>query len=110
MKQFSILLFLVMLLAGCSKIPSVEQEQIEVIIPYPNPSDNRVNLYVKNQEKVSYQIQVFNPKAKIIFEEDVPAGSVINSFSLDLSDHPKGSYQAIVKMNSVTYSQKFLKI
>jgi len=110
MKRFYIFLFLLILSVGCSKIPSVEQQEVLVMIVYPNPADSRINIHVRNDEMAAYLIQVFDPKADLIFEENVEAGNPKNSWSIDLTDRPKGSYQAILKKNGIVHSKKFLKI
>lgn len=95
---------------GCSKIPDPEPEGALVVMPYPSPADQRVNIHIENKELSAYLIQIFDPHADMIFEENVPAGDSKNSFSLDISGSAKGSYVVILKKNSIVYTKKFLKI
>lgn len=104
------LVFLLFLCTSCSKIPAVEREEVLVFVPYPNPAGDQLEIHVENDEMSAYLIKVFNPKADQIFEENVQAGDPKHSFLIDLRDKPKGSYQIILKKNSVVYSKNFVKI
>jgi hypothetical protein len=109
-KQLYIFLCLVCTCVSCGKMPDVEQEETLVLIPYPNPANERINIHIENDKRSAYVVQVFDPKADLIFEESVKTGDSKNSFSIDLRETSKGSYHFILKMNSAVYTKKFLKI
>ncbi|MCE7044321.1 T9SS type A sorting domain-containing protein [Dyadobacter sp. CY312] len=108
--RFRYLFLSFILLAACSKIPTVDPEGVLVVIPYPSPTSSSLNIHVQNTELSAYLIQIFDPKANIVLEENVSAGDSKHSFSVDLSSSPKGSYVVVLKKNAVVYTKKFLKV
>ena len=108
--KFLYLLLLLFLFASCSKIPTVERDEVLVVVPYPNPVGEVLAIHVENDEMTAYLIRIFNPKADHIFEENVQAGDPKHSFQIDLRGKPKGRYQIILTKNSFTYSKNFVKI
>jgi hypothetical protein len=79
-------------------------------MPYPTPAGSIVYIHVRNVNQIAYHIEVFDPEANSFFEESVPEGADRNSIALDLNNKSAGKYVVVLKMNSITYTEKFFKI
>lgn len=110
MKYIFPLLLLLAIGSGCSKVPDVEPNEVDIVMPYPTPAGSIIHIHVRNVNQSAYHIEVFDPEANSFFEESVPAGAARNSIALDLSSKSAGKYVVVLKMNSVTYTNKFFKI
>lgn len=109
MKQLILSFFLLLIFAGC-KAPDPNPEQVTAIIVYPNPAETLVSIHVRNPTLEAYQIQVFDPSAKLIIEQKIEAGDTTHNFTINLSDHKKGKYHVVfknAKENSTVYFLKY---
>lgn len=83
------------------------QEQLSSIIISPNPVTNQVNIQFKSNALGNLEISVSDMSGRLILKEDnLNVNEGMNTFSLDLSDHPKGIYNCTFKFNNVLSASK----
>lgn len=95
-------------LISCNDKPEVEPIRSHVLRVFPNPAFHATQISVDNNQNKPYVLQVFDTKGDLMLEQSIPDG--FNSVQLNLSDHPTGKYQVILRADQIVATCAFLKI
>ncbi|WP_353719355.1 T9SS type A sorting domain-containing protein [Dyadobacter sp. 676] len=93
---------------SCNNLPELKPEQALILTIYPNPGRERIWIYVKNDARSPFTLQIFDPEGKTIFEQEVPNGDATNGFRIDPNDFGTGAFHAVLRMDGAVYTQKFM--
>jgi hypothetical protein len=76
-----------------------ENEDASVFNVYPNPASGILNLSYTSKQNEKLNFRLIDPAGRIVFEKEIPAGSGLNSYSIDVSGFAKGIYSAVLNNN-----------
>lgn len=94
---------------GCNNPPEIDSEPAINVVVFPNPSRELVRVFVQNQTRSPFLLQIFDPNGKVFYEENVPGGGNSNpDFIISVLDHGTGAFHAAVHKDGSVYTQKFL--
>ena len=82
-----------------------ETEKTSKIVVFPNPAGNTLN--VKNIEKGSYHVQIFDLIGRVVLEKQIILNN--KNFTLDISTIPFGVYILQLKKGDAFYVKRFIK-
>ena len=74
---------------------------------YPNPVVNELHISFDNPATVSFTVKVFDPNAIIIFEKSESLEQA--RYSVNLSDHSKGTYHVVIESRESTVIRRIFK-
>jgi hypothetical protein len=84
-------------------IYNCEDERIEKINIYPNPTSGKIQLSFENEQENNYSIKIEN-----VFGEEVYSSTKENNPIIDISNYTEGIYFVHITVNSQTIIQKIL--
>ena len=96
------------LLFGCNDKPEVQPANDDVLIIYPNPVAQVVNIQVSRDVNQPFTLSVFNTKGKQILEEK--AAIRPKYFYVNLGNEAKVKYQVILQASNFRANQEILKL
>ena len=80
------------------------------LVIFPNPVEDKLNLYFKLEKRGGYSLSIYNTEGKLMRQENGTGAFGKNTVSLNLSELSQGIY--VLKLQSGKYNQqtRFLKI
>ena len=83
---------------------------LNVLNPYPNPTDGDLTLPIVLDKNTEFKIELFNAFGQIISDEIIVEGfQGLNQITVPTSSLAKGSYIMKISLNEKTYVKKFQK-
>lgn len=107
MKYLYALLFTA-LFWSCNNPPEIKDEPVLTLVTYPNPSRELIRIYVKNDIRAQFTLQIFDPEGEVVYEGSVPEGDPTNDFVISVTDFGTGAFHAVLRMNGSVYTKKFM--
>jgi Secretion system C-terminal sorting domain len=105
---FFILLLITTINISCTKTPTIEVENNNTFIVYPNPCFDICNASLYNPSSSNYTITIFDTHGKEMKKvQDLTSSANIR---FDMSNEVEGKYIAIASNGINTYSVTFLKV
>lgn len=95
-------------LVACNDKPEVQPLKHEILSLYPNPTTDWFYIYLTTQTNEPFTLHVFNPKGKLIHEEEGNLGG--QTFTIDLRNEQEGNFQIILKTDDIIATQKLIKL
>ncbi len=85
-------------------------DNISVLNPYPNPTDDNITLPVILNRDAEYTLQLFDALGQIIMEEHTEKGVMgLNLIKIQTDTYRRGCYFLKITINDKIYLKKFLK-
>ncbi len=108
--RIQILVFGIIVLTACSCSDKVEVEALNngTLQTFPSPMDSNGFIFINHTSNEPGTLKVFDPKGKIILEEEVNTGT--HRYELIVIDRPSGKYQVVFVVGSIVISQTMIKI
>jgi hypothetical protein len=103
-------LILCAFLACSCEPPTAKVDNALLLYPYPNPTSERIDIYIDNDDLRGYIIEVLDPSAKVFAGDTVVAGEKQNFLRVGLKDRAKGKYSLILSKNGSVFTKTFMKI
>lgn len=103
-----LMLSICLLSEGCNNKPEVKPAPGISFSIAPNPATDAAYVYGTNPSSQPYVLQIYDTKGKKIAEQNFGTGTF--TYSLPLSDQPKGNYQIILKTPAGAFTKKLIKI
>ncbi|HEC44536.1 MAG TPA: T9SS type A sorting domain-containing protein, partial [Bacteroides sp.] len=86
------------------------QSGVNGLVVYPNPVQDRLNMYFHLEKMGGYSISIMNTEGRILKQESHQGSYGRNNLSTDLGDLPEGVYVLQLKYGQTLSSSRFLKI
>lgn len=107
-KSIITLLAGLIILISCNDKPEVQPLKQEILWVYPNPTTDWFNISIASKTNQPFTLHVFNPKGKLIHEEEGNLGG--QSYFIDLGNEQEGNFQIILKTDDIKATQKLIKL
>ena len=93
---------------SCILAISINESDIQenAIQVYPNPTNKFLNIKSKNDLPNILQIEIMDNLGRILYNKSEV--TVINSYSIDISEYPKGLYFAVFKFKTGLVTKKII--
>ena len=78
------------------------------ILLFPNPSNNELNIQIKNEDLSNISFEIYNTLGQLITSSANVSNDVIFYHTLDVSNLADGVYSIKVKKGNETFSKNFI--
>ena len=80
------------------------------LLIFPNPVENRLNLYFSLEKRGNYSVSIYSTEGRMVAQESGTGVFGKNNLSINLSDLPQGAYILKLSSGKLNQQSRFLKI
>lgn len=89
--------------------PTTIDQEIKTTKAFPNPAKDVLNVEIEILTAQNATIRIFNVIGKELKKKEIEANSGINTFTIDVSTLPKGTYIYKVEVGKAVKLSRFIK-
>lgn len=92
-----------------SQIVALSVGNKSMVLLYPNPGVNEINILVSSNKKSQAQLKILDNLGRVVRQQEVNLSVGNNSISIDIKNLSKGIYNLVIKGEGINKRKRFIK-